>query len=358
MKVYYSHKIPVRSYHRGWSEGTVPGHLLYGLTHFPQYGIECIYHTIPFNPYHNKWKLMLYNLKKILFCSQHYDAVYAVTHTGLELLIFLRALGLYRKPIVIWHHTAVIIPKGYFRRWGSSLFYKGIDKMFFFSEALLRESLKTKKLKKVNAFVIHWGADLIFYDRLITRRRTSSCFISTGRENRDFITLIRAFSQLKESCNIYTTRFGGRISDYEQLVKKEIGELKDNIHFHIVDSTHLEMAEKTNNAFAVLICCLDFPYTVGLTSLVEALALGLPIIATDNPTFPIDIEQEQIGVKVAYGNVDGWVKAIQNLSAYPEEAKRLGKNARSLAEKAYNLEQCTSEVAMVLLNVEKEIKAL
>ena len=69
------------------------------------------------------------------------------------------------------------------------------------------------------------------------------------------------------------------------LCKKEIGVLKENIHFHIVDSTHLEMAEKTNNAFVVLICCLNFPYTVGLTSLVEALAFGLPILSTDNPTF-------------------------------------------------------------------------
>ena len=47
---------------------------------------------------------------------------------------------------------------------------------------------------------------------------------------------------------------GGRVSDYELLVQKEIGVLKENIHFHIVDSTHLEMAEKTNNAFVVLIC--------------------------------------------------------------------------------------------------------
>ncbi|UVS64379.1 glycosyltransferase [Parabacteroides distasonis] len=211
--------------------------------------------------------------------------------------------------------------------------------------------MKTKKLKKENAFVVHWGGDLAFYDRLIAKRQTSSHFISTGRENRDFITLIRAFSQLTESCDIYTTRFGGRVSDYELLVQKEIGVLKENIHFHIVDSTHLEMAEKTNNAFAILICCLDFPYTVGLTSLVEALALGLPILSTDNPTFPFDVEKEQVGIKIAYGDVNGWVEAIQYLSSHPEKAKRLGENARRLAERTYNLERCTKEIALALLTV-------
>ena len=351
MKVYYYHMVPIKSYYEDWRAGKIPGHLLYGLTHLSQYGVECIYHTFPFNPYLHKWKLMFYNLRKILSCSQSYDAVYAVTHTGLELLIFMRALGLFRKPIVIWHHTAVVVPESSIRRWGSALFYKGIDRMFFFSEVLLSESLKTKKLKKENAFVVHWGGDLAFYDRLIAKRQTSSHFISTGRENRDFITLIRAFSQLTESCDIYTTRFGGRVSDYELLVQKEIGVLKENIHFHIVDSTHLEMAEKTNNAFAILICCLDFPYTVGLTSLVEALALGLPILSTDNPTFPFDVEKEQVGIKIAYGEVNGWVEAIQYLSSHPEKAKRLGENARRLAERTYNLERCTKEIALALLTV-------
>lgn len=351
MRVYYYHMVSVKSYYEDWMKGEFPGHLLYGLTHLPQYGIECIYHTFPFNPYLHKWKLMFYNLRKILFCTQSYDAVYAVTHTGLELLIFLRALGLFKKPIVIWHHTAVIIPKGCFRRWGSAFFYKGIDKMLFFSDVLMQESLKTKKLKKENAFVAHWGADLVFYDRLIAKRQTAFHFISTGRENRDFITLIKAFSQLTERCDIYTTRFGGRVSDYEQLVQQEIGDLKDNIHFHIVDSTHLEMAKKTNNAFAVLICCLNFPYTVGLTSLVEALALGLPVVSTDNPTFPIDIEQERVGLKVAYGDVEGWIKSVRYLTEHPELMKVFGENSRNLAEQKYNLEICSREVSLVLLNL-------
>lgn len=43
----------------------------------------------------------------------------------------MRALGLFRKPIVIWHHTAVVVPESSIRRWGSALFYKGIDRMFF-----------------------------------------------------------------------------------------------------------------------------------------------------------------------------------------------------------------------------------
>ena len=35
-------------------------------------------------------------LEKDIVLFSKYDAVYAVTHTGLELLIFMRALGLFR----------------------------------------------------------------------------------------------------------------------------------------------------------------------------------------------------------------------------------------------------------------------
>ena len=44
-------------------------------------------------------KLMLYATKEILFCKEKYDVLYATSFRGIEPVIFLRALGLYRKPI-------------------------------------------------------------------------------------------------------------------------------------------------------------------------------------------------------------------------------------------------------------------
>lgn len=351
MRIYFYHMIPVKSYHADWKANKVPGHLLYGMTHLPRHGMTCIYDTPSFNPYQHKWKLMFFNLWKALIRMRSYDAVYAVTHTGLELVIFLRALGLFRKPIVLWHHSAVIHPKGRIRRWGSKLFYKGIDRMLFFSDYLLNESLKTGKVKREQAFMVHWGADLDFYNRLLERRKASDHFISTGRENRDFVTLIKAFNRLDVPCDIYTTRFGGRVNDYELLLRREIERIHPNIHFHIVQATHLEMAEKANNAYAVLVCCLNFPYTIGLTSLVEAFALGLPVITTDNKTFPFDVEKEQIGLKIPYGDVNGWVKAIRYLTDHREVAQALGRNGRKFAENNYNLDICSQEVAQVLLTL-------
>lgn len=105
MKIYYYHTRPIASALKEWKEHTHPGHILYGLTHFPKNGIDPVLH--PYKHFTSRWKLMWYNLHAILRCKENYDVVYGTSYRGLELLIFLRALGLFRKPIAVWHHQAV-----------------------------------------------------------------------------------------------------------------------------------------------------------------------------------------------------------------------------------------------------------
>ena len=146
MKIYYYHTRPIASALKEWKEHTHPGHILYGLTHFPKNGIDPVLH--PYKHFTSRWKLMWYNLHAILRCKENYDVVYGTSYRGLELLIFLRALGLFRKPIAVWHHQAVPQSKGWLKNLLSRLFYKGIDCMFFFSKALIDDSLKTGKVKE------------------------------------------------------------------------------------------------------------------------------------------------------------------------------------------------------------------
>lgn len=352
MNVYFYDVIDIGKRIEEWKKKDFPGHLLYGLTAMGKYGLHPVFHMIPFNPYGNRFRLMIYNLKTLLFTKKKYEIIYAVTHRGLEGIIFLRALGLFHKPIVIWHHSAIIKPKGLLRRWVSKLFYRGIDQMFFFSQTLLDASLKTGKLKPENGHVVSWGADLSFYDNLPKVKR-KDFFISTGRENRDYITLIKAFSHTVHSCEIYTSISVGD-KDYKEILNQAFGnQLPSNVKLHFTDSSLKTMSEKVNEAFAVVICCMDYPYTVGLTTLVEAMALGLPIITTDNPTFPFDVEEKGIGIKVPYGDINAWSKAINHLKEEPDKAKAMGHKGRLLAENIYNSDCLGREVASVLLQYKK-----
>lgn len=334
MRVYYYYIIPVRQVLNKWEENNFPGHLLYGLTEFSKYNIYSIIHEISINPYNNRCVLSLYNIKKILFCKEPFDVVYGVTHRGLEILIFLRALGLFKKPIIIWHHTAVVKSTNRIKNCFSNLFYKGIDLCYFFSEELRKRSLLSGKIKEEQAKVIPWGPDLDFYDRF-KRQCFDLKFVSTGREHRDFITLLKAVAQTSVTCEILAPK--NEIEHDQALLNEIVAALPANIHFRKVNLYVEEIVQTVVDASVVLICCQNYPYTIGLTTLVEALALGKPIITTDNPTFPLDVEKEGVGIKVPFYDVDAWVRAINYLATHDDEAKEMGRKARLLAESKFNL---------------------
>lgn len=152
---------------------------------------------------------MLYTSKEILFCKERFNILYGTSFRGLELIIFLRAIGIFRKPIIIWHHTAITKSPNFFRELISTFFYKGIDKMFLFSQKLISKSLEANKTDASKLKLIHWGADLSFYDHLLSEyyNVTRKGFISTGKENRDLKTLIYAFFQKnkEQELDIYST---------------------------------------------------------------------------------------------------------------------------------------------------------
>ncbi len=350
MKIYYYNQQDTQFMWDGWKKGVFPGHLLYGATHFSDYGIEMVMHRYYDAP--SRWRLSLNTLWQVLTCREHYDVLYGNAFRGLELLIFLRALGLYRKPIVVWHHQPVKKSKNRLRELAARLFYRGIDQMFLFSEKLIADSLQSSKARRERLHMAHWGADLAYYDALMQEEgvnRDAATFISTGKELRDMPTLVKAFNATTARLDIYVSRsYLG--NDYEDVFRKL--PMKPNIHLEYIQGmVFREMSKKVNRASCVVVCCQKSNYTVGLTTVVEALALGLPVICTRNEQMPMDLESEGCGIWVDEGDVEGWEKAIRYIADNPAEAQEMGRKGRLLAERLYNIERCTADIAEVIKNL-------
>ena len=79
--------------------------------------------------------------------------------------------------------------------------------------------------------------------------------------------------------------------------------------------------------------------------------LGLPVICSRNPQFPIDVDKEGCGISVPYYDVEGWRQAIAYIMEHPDEAARMGRRAREIAETRYNDTICAREAAEVLRNL-------
>jgi len=125
-----------------------------------------------------------------------------------------------------------------------------------------------------------------------------------------------------------------------------------NVRVHyVVGLGPYELVKCVDGSFCVVICCKETKYTVGLTTVVEALALGLPVICSRNPQIPIDFDGVGCGITVPYYDADGWEKAVRFMLDHPAEAQEMGRRGRSLAEREFNDERCAKEMADLLKSV-------
>ncbi len=351
MIVYFYHTQDIQFILEKLRLGEFPPHYLYGATKLEErHGIGVVWHKsrlgLP------RWKMMLRNTWQILTCREHFDAVYATHYRGIEPLVMLRALGLYRKPIVIWHHQPIITPKAKWRELLGRLFYLGFDHMFFFSQKLIDDSLKSGKARPERMHLGHWGMDPLPSAEVSGEVKASfPVFVSTGKEMRDMPTLINAFNVTGCRLDIYVSRNGGGVN-YEKVLDGL--EKKENIRIHFPDrlAPH-ELSLLVREADCVVVCCQESKYTVGLTTVVEALALGKPVICSRNPQIPIDFEAEGCGISVPYGDVEGWIKAVDYIKSHPQEALEMGRKGLQLARTTYNDTRCADEVATVIMNLKK-----
>lgn len=133
MTIYFYHTEDLQYEYAEWEKGEFPGHLLYGATHLKDFGIDMIMHKHV--EISNRVLLALNTFWQIIMCCRSFKVIYATHYKGLEILIFLRALGLFNKPIVVWHHQPIITPSNKLRDLLGRLFYRGMDHLFSFRKS-------------------------------------------------------------------------------------------------------------------------------------------------------------------------------------------------------------------------------
>jgi glycosyltransferase involved in cell wall biosynthesis len=350
--------IKMKFYHRFFNMSdmnNIPHHYLYAATELDKYGFDVQYHID--SSFGNRIFRIARNCIKIMMSAKNHHVLYASTPNGLEALIIMRSLGIYRKPIVTWQHTALKTSNNPFVKFILKFYYRGFDQMFMFSPMHIESSANSGIIRKDKMQLGKWGPDARFYQRVIERNANADqtkerFFSSNGRENRDFPTLITAFSRVKDShLKIYTSKQHGNMKNADILSK--FADV-DNVAINILNGkseNNFFLASEILNSYCMVICCTPHPYTNGVTSLLEAMALGKAVITSDNPYFPIDVEKENIGIKVPYGDVDGWVKAIEFMLNNKELVEEMGRNAKRLMEREYNLKLFSDRVASRIIEL-------
>lgn len=186
---------------------------------------------------------------------------------------------------------------------------------------------------------ISWGVDLPFFT---VQPYNPQYFLVTGKSFRDFEVLRRAFSNLPARLVIVGNGAGKStaVSTNTSLVSDR--EMGASVYRQLVDTYYAQSG-------AVLVTLLPDERqrrAVGVTNVLEAMALARPVIVTRTGGLmsEIDVENEGVGIYVEPRDPFGLRDAVLRLYRAPELAEDMGRRGRQLCEQHFNMNRFGKEL--------------
>lgn len=226
--------------------------------------------------------------------AKKYDYVYGAADFTVDFLGVMKKVKLFKpKLITIFHHPPF------------KLRYKiaKYDKVILLSEYTYKELCGSFPSQKDNLEFIQWGPDLDFYKKNIQQPNSYDdgevVFISNGKTHRDHISLVAAAEKTKSKTII--------VSD-EASIPANYNKDSSCVDIYIQNKPDDSSMVKLLNKCSVLV--IPTPATpnrlgpIGLTSFLDAVALGMPIITADNTVFTDIVLRNHIGLVYRAGDVE------------------------------------------------------
>lgn len=314
-------------------KGIIPSHQLIGCLELVGMGYEVALAEplAHFNPRRRPFPHDLRLLKLAKEWLGPDDIIYA-GHTLLYWLPMLKALGCLSRPIVSMTYAREELD-----------FCKAHTGIVTLTPAAADQA--RKMAPKVKVAHLGWGVDPKFFPVFAYDPRW---LFSCGIANRDFATLCGAASLSRLPLQVVcpglqenlawpattTVVDGGKGWLTDQTKRITIQDLLRNYYPHSAASLIVIKSDPTE-------------YTAnGFTNLIEAMAVGQPVIMTKTGALPgeLNIEAAGCGVLVPAGDPRALADAMQTLWSDPKRAAKMGERGRRLVEQHYNLERFSRDL--------------
>jgi glycosyltransferase involved in cell wall biosynthesis len=192
-------------------------------------------------------------------------------------------------------------------------------------------------------FLIRHYADQVFFRPMAVEEDMIS---AVGAEMRDYATLKQALSGTGIRCHIATdhVRIPGRfrLMNDRRVPISDLGAQTDSQ----ITQGRMTMPELRNlyaRSRFVVIPLLPSDTDNGVTCILQAMAMGKPVICS-RTRGQVDVIQEGVtGLYVPVGDSAALRKAVLSLWNEPERTLQMGRNARAWVEKYHTLEKFTAD---------------
>ena len=223
---------------------------------------------------------------ELLKLSKNYDVVYDMLNRCSIFLGTFRKLGIMKsKLITIMHHPP----------YKTQLKIADSDAYIFFDREYMKIANKDRPKKNTRYFVNNWRPDIQWYSSipLETETKDKDCFyIDNGKSRRDRDTLIKAAEEAQIRVD-----YAGDIDGKDGWARSYKMDLKDDI----------AQLQKLRQYKAIIIPIQESKKEkigpLGITSYLDAISLGIPVIASDNVCFANEINSNHFGLIYKTGDV-------------------------------------------------------
>ena len=310
-------------------KGNSPSHHQFGTSELLETGEYTVDYILASPKSFNNKILKLLSLFPIWFQiykkAHKYDIVYGGADFTVDFLGFMKKLGLFRpKLVAIFHH-----PPFPFR-----LKHEKYNHIIFLSPFSYKEMIQLFPTKAAHMRFIQWGPDLSFYERQAPvpnymKTQNDIIFISNGKTKRDHESLVNAAENIKAHTII--------VSDEHSLPQNYHKNKCNNVEiFYQNRPDDTQMVKLLNKCSVLIVPTSATPHKlgpIGLTSFLDTIALGLPIITASNTVFTDIVISYRMGLVYKAGDTNDLKRAMTFFIENPEYITEYGKNAYEFGQK-------------------------
>ena len=254
-------------------------------------------------------------------------------HVGIPLAMAMRVLRIRTPHLVIGHHLDTPAKRFVFRWLKPN---RRMNRILVHSPNQLVPAHKELAALTPLLRVVPYGIDTDFWSPQ-PGPEDEGLVVSAGREHRDYESLLRA-------CPTTARLFIADHSFHSPDARRRDPELwPENVERRALG--RIELRRKYAQAAVVVVPVIDTPFPFGITTVLEGMSMGKPVVVSDTDGLQGVVENGRTGVVVSPGDVKGLRSAIEDLLADPQKRQRLGEQARQAVVERFGVDVYAGELA-------------
>jgi len=237
--------------------------------------------------------------------------------------------------VIISRITSVDEKQSQRKKWFLKQIKEYVSKFLIWSKVQRQIAIDELGVKPEKIVLLKRGTDQKFW--YPKEKETETDMIcSVGMEARDYPTLIEAMRGVDIPCHIAVGSTRGELFD---TVKRlyDIKDIPSNIS--VGRKSHEELRSLYQRCRFVVVTLMESDSDNGLTTILEAMAMGKPVICSKTEGQVGIIEDGVTGIFVPQGDKDALKKAITELWDDPEKCREMGIKGRKFIEENHSMEQ-------------------